>query len=76
MMVYTPNRYRLWNVKKKKIQISRNVVFNENVFYYKVNKKMMISIEDCSSTKGKESIAKEKWKCGNEEEEVENDNLH
>jgi len=56
MMGYTPNRYRLWNVEKEKIQISRNVVFNEKVFYYKINKKMTISIEDCSSTKGKGSM--------------------
>ena len=29
---------RLWNIEKGKIKISRNIVFNENNFYYKTNK--------------------------------------
>jgi len=37
MMGYTNNGYRLWNIKRNKIQISRNVTFNENIFYYKQN---------------------------------------
>jgi len=75
MIGYTPNGYRLWNVEKEKIQISRNVVFNEKLFYYKMNKKMTISIEDCSSAKGKENIVKEDWRYENEKEEIENDDL-
>jgi len=34
MMGYANNGYRLWNIKRNKIQISRNVAFNENIFYY------------------------------------------
>ena len=36
MMGYAQNGYRLWNIEKGKIQISRNVVFNESTFYYKM----------------------------------------
>lgn len=32
MLGYTNNGYRLWNIKRGKIQTSRNVVFNENIF--------------------------------------------
>lgn len=37
MIGYVNNDYRLWNVQQEKIQISRNVVFNEDMFYYKQN---------------------------------------
>lgn len=39
MIGYVNNGYRLWNIKKNKIQTSRNVVFNENMFYYNQNER-------------------------------------
>lgn len=35
MLGYTNTGYRLWNIEKEKVIISRNVVFNENENYYK-----------------------------------------
>ena len=45
------NGYRLQNIKiykiyKNETQIARNIIFNENTFYYNINKLSPIKVED------------------------------
>lgn len=45
LVVYTNTGYRLWNIEKKKIVVSRNVVFNEKKYYFKP-KSVMIDLSE------------------------------
>lgn len=46
MLGYTNNGYRLWDIEKQKIKLSRDVIFNESVFYYKTfEPKEMVEID-------------------------------
>lgn len=70
MMEYAQNGYRLWNIKREKIQIARDVVFNESVFYYKVNEILINAERD--NTKTKEIIINDSIECDNEQFKTKN----
>lgn len=48
MLGYNNNGYRLWSVDKQEIVASRDVMFNESMFYYKVHESRgkMIQVDD------------------------------
>lgn len=65
MMGYTTTGYRLWDIEKQKIIVARDVVFNEDEFYYK--RKLVKMDMDEEETKEnvsniKEDIEQEKVK--------------
>lgn len=74
VMGYAQNGYRLWNIEKRKIQVSRNVVFNESTFYYKMNKKIAVSVEENDEIKDREDIMEKETSCENQRK-LDKDNL-
>lgn len=71
MLGYTNNGYRIWNMKEQKVIFSRDVIFDENCFYFKKevirinddqeidkqseNKKNLNNLRDLSQTKFEEN---------------------
>lgn len=58
MVRYVPCGYRLWNIKEKKIILSRNVIFNEKLLYKQwklkddgkvTETKKIVQIEECEN---------------------------
>ena len=61
MVGYAPNGYRLWDVKKNKIIVARDVKFDENNFWYKNNlveilNEEVLEIENDLENKGTDNI--------------------
>lgn len=67
-MGYAQNGYRLWNIQRKKLQVSRNVVFNENAFYHREIKEISVSTEDCDNNGIRENIIEKEINCESNED--------